>query len=91
MDFETLKSSQSNFDKITKALESNQSPEEQSNKNKYQDDRIWKPELDKTGNGYAVIRFLPINIPINLVKLPEPSGIIFTFLTFMCSAQAFIT
>ena len=59
MDFETLKSSQSNFDKITKALESNQSPEEQSNKNKYQDDRIWKPELDKTGNGYAVIRFLP--------------------------------
>ena len=55
MDFETLKSSQSNFDKITKALESNQSPEEQSNKNKYQDDRIWKPELDKTGNGYAVI------------------------------------
>ena len=59
MDFETLKSSQSNFDKITKALESNQSPEEQSSKNKYQDDRIWKPELDKTGNGYAVIRFLP--------------------------------
>ena len=23
------------------------------------DDRIWKPELDKSGNGYAVIRFLP--------------------------------
>ena len=23
------------------------------------DDRLWKPELDKTGNGYAVIRFLP--------------------------------
>ena len=23
------------------------------------DDRIWKPEVDKTGNGYAVIRFLP--------------------------------
>ena len=22
-------------------------------------DRLWKPELDKTGNGYAVIRFLP--------------------------------
>ncbi len=59
MDFETLKSSQSNFDKITKALESNQSPEEQSKNNKYTDERIWKPELDKTGNGYAVIRFLP--------------------------------
>ena len=23
------------------------------------DERIWKPEMDKTGNGYAVIRFLP--------------------------------
>jgi len=23
------------------------------------DDRIWKPEMDKSGNGYAVIRFLP--------------------------------
>jgi hypothetical protein len=23
------------------------------------DDRIWKPEVDKAGNGYAVIRFLP--------------------------------
>jgi hypothetical protein len=23
------------------------------------DDRLWKPELDKSGNGYAVIRFLP--------------------------------
>ena len=27
------------------------------------DERIWKPEVDKAGNGYAVIRFLP-----------EPSG-----------------
>ena len=23
------------------------------------DDRLWKPEVDKSGNGYAVIRFLP--------------------------------
>ena len=23
------------------------------------DERFWKPEMDKTGNGYAVIRFLP--------------------------------
>ena len=59
MDFETLKSSSSNFDKLTKALEQNLAPEDQSNKNKYQDDRFWKPEMDKTGNGYAVIRFLP--------------------------------
>jgi hypothetical protein len=61
MDFESLKSSASNFDKITKALEqSSEKPETSGNsKNKYQDDRIWKPELDKTGNGYAVLRFLP--------------------------------
>jgi hypothetical protein len=60
MDFETLKQSSSNFDKLTKALEANLNPEDQSQKtNKYQDDRFWKPELDKTGNGYAVIRFLP--------------------------------
>jgi len=28
-------------------------------KKSYNDDTMWKPELDKTGNGYAVIRFLP--------------------------------
>ena len=59
MDFETLKTSSSNFDKLTKALETNLKPEDQSNKRKYEDDRFWKPELDKTGNGFAVIRFLP--------------------------------
>jgi len=59
MDFETLKTSSSNFDKLTKALETNLKPEDQSNKRKYDDDRFWKPELDKTGNGFAVIRFLP--------------------------------
>jgi hypothetical protein len=59
MDFETLKRSSSNFDTLTKALEQNLAPEDTANKNKYQDDRFWKPELDKTGNGYAVLRFLP--------------------------------
>jgi len=60
MDFEALKQSSSNFDKLTKALEaSNVNSEEKDSKSKYQDDRFWKPELDKTGNGYAVIRFLP--------------------------------
>ena len=58
MDFETLKSSSSNFDKLTKALETNLNPEDQTNKNKYQDDRFWKPELDKTGNGYVLLDFL---------------------------------
>jgi hypothetical protein len=30
-----------------------------SKKNSYVDDRKWKPTVDKSGNGYAVIRFLP--------------------------------
>tara|TARA_Y100000592_G_scaffold51614_1_gene81551 strand:- start:225 stop:1163 length:939 start_codon:yes stop_codon:yes gene_type:complete len=60
MDFETLKQSSSNFDALTKALEDKLNPEDKSNdKSKYQDDRFWKPELDKSGNGYAVFRFLP--------------------------------
>lgn len=28
-------------------------------KKSYVDDRIWKPTVDKAGNGYAVLRFLP--------------------------------
>ena len=59
MDFDQLKTSSSGFDKLTKALEENLNPEDSKNKNKYQDERLWKPELDKTGNGYAVLRFLP--------------------------------
>jgi hypothetical protein len=30
-----------------------------SEKQSYGDDRLWKPTVDKAGNGYAVIRFLP--------------------------------
>ena len=59
MDFESLKTSSSGFDKLTKALEENLNPEDSKKQNKYQDERLWKPELDKTGNGYAVLRFLP--------------------------------
>jgi len=32
---------------------------EELNKTDYKDDRFWRPELDKSSNGYAVIRFLP--------------------------------
>ena len=37
------------------AVAENKSPEKKS----YVDERLWKPELDKSGAGYAVIRFLP--------------------------------
>ena len=53
--FASLKSS-SNLDKLTKAIEqlnSNQGSQDSS------DDNYWRPEVDKAGNGYAVIRFLP--------------------------------
>ena len=32
---------------------------EKTNKVNTGDERLWKPEVDKAGNGYAVIRFLP--------------------------------
>ncbi len=47
----------SSLDKLRAAMET-ASPSEGAKKS-YQDDTMWKPELDKTGNGYAVIRFLP--------------------------------
>ena len=31
----------------------------QGDKKSYVDERYWKPELDKSGNGFAVVRFLP--------------------------------
>ena len=57
MTFQTLKQSRSNFSSLQKELEKIKSPET-SNYNK-NDARFWRPELDKVGNGYAVIRFLP--------------------------------
>ena len=52
-----LKRSKSNLDTLIGELSKVAEPQKQ--KNSYQDDRFWKPELDKSGNGYAVLRFLP--------------------------------
>lgn len=55
MDFSKLKkASGSNLDKLAKAVESMSSNNQNSDADEY-----WKCELDKSGNGYAVIRFLP--------------------------------
>jgi hypothetical protein len=44
------------FDKLTQSLNKlNQKSQGQNGP----DERFWKPEVDKAGNGYAVIRFLP--------------------------------
>jgi hypothetical protein len=45
------------LDKLRAAMET-ASPAEGAKKS-YADDRFWKPELDKSGNGFAVVRFLP--------------------------------
>ena len=55
MSLSTLKKSDS-LDKLLSAVEKENTPQE---KKSYVDERLWKPVLDKTGNGYAVIRFLP--------------------------------
>ena len=44
------------LDKLLGAAVSENKPQE---KKSYVDDRIWKPVMDKTGNGFAIIRFLP--------------------------------
>ena len=55
MSLQTLKRSNT-LDKLLNAVKEESAPQE---KKSYVDERLWKPELDKAGNGYAVIRFLP--------------------------------
>ena len=43
------------LDKLLGAVTKENQPQE---KKSYTDERLWKPELDKSGNGYAVLRFL---------------------------------
>jgi len=54
-DFSKLKRNSNSFEKLTKAIESTSTNVEAGSK---EDDRFWQPEVDKAGNGMAVIRFL---------------------------------
>lgn len=56
MSFAQLKKSRSNFSKLAEELEKTTTPQRTSSN---KDERFWKPEVDKSGNGYAIIRFLP--------------------------------
>ena len=56
MSFQDLKKSRGGFDTLQKTLETTSGGTETKS---YNDDRYWKIDLDKTGNGYAVVRFLP--------------------------------
>ena len=55
MSIDTLKRTNS-LDKLLGAVKEENAPQD---KKSYKDERLWKPELDKSGNGFAVIRFLP--------------------------------
>ena len=53
--FDALRQSRkSAFDKLASEMNKMGNPNESSS-----DDNYWKPEVDKAGNGYAIIRFLP--------------------------------
>jgi len=56
MSLQALKK-QNSLDALLGAVQKENQPLE---KKSYVDERIWKPVMDKTGNGYAVIRFLPM-------------------------------
>ncbi len=54
MGFNDLKKkSKSGIDDLIKKME------DQTKTKDYKDDRFWRPEQDKSGNGFAIIRFLP--------------------------------
>lgn len=55
MSLDTLRRANT-LDKLLSQVQAESAPQE---KKSYVDERLWKPELDKSGNGYAVIRFLP--------------------------------
>lgn len=56
MSFANLKTNRDSISKLIQAAEATGGGGE---KKSYTDERIWKPTVDKAGNGYAVLRFLP--------------------------------
>lgn len=67
-------SSKNSIDKLIGLLE------EKSDSKNYKDDRFWRPEQDKSGNGFAIVRFLPgldndtPIIPLNSHAFQGPGG-----------------
>ena len=55
-DFSALKRNRNAFDSLKKAMEAPSTNAEAGSKD---DTRFWQPEVDKAGNGMAIIRFLP--------------------------------
>ena len=59
MSFSNLKNRSANIDALVNAAEAAGGKPQAATKNSYVDERLWKPTVDKAGNGYAVLRFLP--------------------------------
>jgi len=57
MSLEALKRNRTDFNQLVQAAQSVGGGDTQNQS--YKDEREWKPTVDKAGNGYAILRFLP--------------------------------
>ena len=57
MSFEALKRNRAND--LSRLVAAAADTDQQKTTKSYVDERQWKPTVDKAGNGYAVLRFLP--------------------------------
>jgi len=65
MDISALKSRRYDINKLVEAAqEANGGNQKDNNR----DENLWKPTVDKAGNGYAVIRFLPADADVPWVR-----------------------
>ena len=66
MDISTLKSRRYDINKLVEAAAEANGSNNKSDNNR--DENLWKPTVDKAGNGYAVIRFLPNEADVPWVR-----------------------
>ena len=71
MSFQDLKKSRGGFDTLQASLEKTSSGSETKS---YNDDRYWKIDLDKTGNGYAVCLLYTSPSPRDVEESRMPSS-----------------
>jgi hypothetical protein len=65
MDLSTLKSRRYDINKLVEAAQDAAGGKQDNNRD---DENIWKPTVDKAGNGFAVIRFLPSESDVPWVR-----------------------
>ena len=66
MDISALKSRRYDINKLVEAAQD--AAGGNTNNDRQQDENLWKPTVDKAGNGYAVIRFLPADQEVPWVR-----------------------